>query len=82
MVMHEIAHMAGSTKSGAGIEDFGYAHEVKKFAALGKWHRMHNADNYSICALEMMIGTQRVVASTANNDFQTKPVVDAGMLKN
>lgn len=82
VVMHEIAHMAGSTRTGAGIDDFGYAHQVKKFAALGKWHRMHNADNYSMCALEMMIGTPRVVASTANNDFLTAPVVDAGVLKN
>jgi hypothetical protein len=73
-VIHEISHMVGSSHVGAGIDDYGYSWEPR-YNPLGKWHRMHNAENYCVLAFESKFGTQRLYAEVKNDDFLRAPVV-------
>ncbi len=81
-IIHEIAHMVGP-KSGAIIDDHGYGDEVGKYNSLGKWHRMHNAENYCIFAFEAQFGTKRLMSYRKNDGFLIAPVVrDDGVIMN
>ena len=80
-VLHEVAHMVGSTRAGLGIDDFGYGWEVQKYNRNGKFRRMHNAENYAVCAFESMFGTKRLHEQLPNSDFLRVPVVVDGLFK-
>jgi hypothetical protein len=82
IILHEIAHMVGSTHRGMGIADYGYGWEVAKYNSLGKWHRMHNAENFALYAFELQFGTRRLFDVTNNDGFEIAPIVANGGFMN
>ena len=65
-------HLPGSLQG--GIDDFGYAWEPR-YKGLGRFHRMHNAENYAAFAFELKFGTKKLVEASGNQDFLIAPVV-------
>lgn len=63
LMLHEFAHFVGPRDGSFDkIHDYAYAPQ-SHFLTLSKFHKLHCAENLSLCFLEWCIGTDRIVAT-------------------